>query len=134
MAREVFAHLALVADQEIGAQAVRPAPITVSESTCVTAEYTAGSQLLITGQYTAHDLALARDNAEFLLFTQQNEEIAGRISLAWQDSGLLGEPDPLHGEWYQSSPPHQTDIVELAHLGFEMGIGDIRVTSHCLTQ
>lgn len=133
-AREVFDNLTIVADQQIGAQAVRPLPITVSESTCVTTENALGTQLLITGQYTAHDLALARDNAEFLLITQQNEEIAGQISLAWQESGLLGEPEPLHGEWFQGSPEDQVDLVELAHLGFEVGIGDIRVTSHCPTQ
>ena len=95
--------------------------------------------MTLTGTFSARDLATARDAGEFLYFTRLNEEIANRIVVGWQDSGLLSEAEPLHGEWYQASGPRAVGATECssdgwfgeAHVGFVEGVGEIRVSTVC---
>ncbi|WP_284250149.1 hypothetical protein [Litorihabitans aurantiacus] len=126
--------LLTVADEAIGDAALRPVPLSVEEAECMDGDGVPGRRLELTGQFTAHDLGTARTNGEFLEFTRENEAIAVTITEAWEEAGLLGPAEPLHGEWYQgpTSDGHGSDdVIDLAHVGFAEGVGTLVVTSTC---
>lgn len=130
-AHDVLTTLAKIADAEIGASPQRPLPLAVTEGACTTADGSAGITVSLTGQFSVHDLATARDAGEFLDFTKENEAVAERIVAAWERPDLLGAPEPLRGEWYQGPGGSSGGAVELAHVGFTEGVGNIRVDSVC---
>lgn len=128
------------ADREIGEDPLRPDPLVIGEAPCTTPDGAlTGTAVTLTGTFSARDLATARDAGEFLSSTRLNEEIANRIVVGWQDSGLLSEAEPLHGEWYQASGPRAGGATERssdgwfgeAHVGFVEGVGEIRVSTVC---
>ncbi|OLT46152.1 hypothetical protein [Cellulosimicrobium sp. CUA-896] len=109
-----------------------PQPLGVVDAPCTTADGTAGVLPSLTGRFTTRDLATATDNLDFLSITQANEDVAERIVQAWSRHGL-GTPEPLHGEWWQGPTPDGRTTVEIAHVGFEEGVGAVRVDAVCTT-
>lgn len=104
------------------------APLTVAEAACTTDTGTRGTALTLTGRFSTRDLATATDNVDFLLITQDNEKVAARIVDAWTD-GDEERADVMKGEYWLV--PVGTTTVEEAHVGFDQGVGEVRVTSRC---
>ncbi|MFC8923058.1 hypothetical protein [Cellulosimicrobium sp. NPDC057127] len=109
-----------------------PEPLAVVDAPCTTADGTAGVLPSLTGRFTTRDLATAVDNVDFLSITQDNEDVAERIVQAWSRDGL-GTPEPLDGEWWQGPTPDGRTTVEIAHVGFEEGVGAVQVDAACAT-
>lgn len=120
--------LAALATQAAGPAVLWPQPLAVGDEPCTTTDGRPGTLATLTGRFTTRDLATATDNVDFLLITQDNEEAAERIVQAWEADGGLGTPEPMKGEWYQGD---LGEVVDVAHVGFVEGVGDIRVTTFC---
>lgn len=115
-----------------GPELLWPEPLAVVDAPCTATDGTAGVLPSLTGRFTTRDLATAVDNVDFLSITQDNEDVAERIVQAWSRNEL-GTPEPLHGEWWQGPTPDGQTTVEIAHVGFEEGVGDVRVDAVCTT-
>lgn len=103
-------------------------PPAVTEAACTTDAGTPGTALTLTGRYSTRDLASATDDVDFLLITQDNEKVAARIVDAWT-GGHEEAADVMKGEYWLV--PAGTTTVEEAHVGFDQGVGEVRVTSRC---
>ncbi|WP_069386515.1 hypothetical protein [Cellulosimicrobium cellulans] len=125
--------LRVTAQDAGGPDLLWPEPLAVVDAPCTAADGTAGAQPSLTGRFTTRDLATATDNLDFLSITQANEDVAERIVQAWSQDGL-GTPEPLHGEWWQSPTPDGRTTVEIAHVGFEEGVGVVQVDAACATR
>ena len=129
--RRDLATLAAEATAAGGPDLLWPAPPAVTEIACTDDGGAAGTILELGGRYTTRDLATASDDVDFLHITQANEKVAARIAAAWT-AGRAQPGDTLHGEyWVQPAAP---TTVDQAHLGFDQGVGTLRVTTRCATQ
>jgi hypothetical protein len=116
-----------------GPELLWPEPLAVVDVACAAHDGTAGVRPSLTGRFTTRDLATAVDGVDFLSITQDNEDVAARIVQAWSRDGL-GTPEPLHGEWWQGPTPDGRTTVEIAHVGFEEGVGVVQVDAACATR
>ncbi|GAA2179162.1 hypothetical protein GCM10009785_04750 [Brooklawnia cerclae] len=130
--RDDMSGLQRIAEQTGGPELLWPSPLAVTEAPCTDTSGTSGTLVTLTGMFTTRDLDTATDNVDFLEITQANEQVAEQIVDAWTASGLVaGVADKMHGEWYTGGGDRGT--IDLAHVGFTDGVGDIRVTGRCAT-
>ena len=128
-ARAQLDALAEQAGQAGGSALLWTVPLVSSERDCVDAAGRAGTVVELTGRFTSRPLGSPADDLDYLAITQDNEAVASRIVAAWLDGGTAGGSDRLHGEWWLGPAPG--GALDLIHLGFADGEGDIRASSAC---
>ncbi|GAB2474736.1 hypothetical protein [Xylanimonas ulmi] len=128
LARAELAVLQAQAQDVGGPSLLWQQPMAITEAPCADVVGGPGTALELYGRFTTRDLATASDNVDFLLITQANEDVAEAIVRAWNGGGVDGV-DVMRGEYWLT--PEATSTVASAHVGFDQGVGEVRVTTAC---
>lgn len=124
--RRQFQELAALAIEAAGPRARwrEPGGVVVAEGPCAW-----GTLLSIDAQFTMGEITDTSSDEHDRAVIDDNVEAAARIGAAWREAGL-GEAEVLRGE------PHfgagSFSAVDSATIGYDFGVAQPRVVSHCL--
>lgn len=121
--------LVQLARASVGKEVLWPKGPHTSAEACTLASGGAGVMISSTAQFTTRLLADVHGADEMYALEHANEKVAAQIADAWSASGMAGDAEMIHREWWFGGKPSTS--IETAHLGFTNGIGELRISSYC---